>query len=347
MAKLHLDPVQSARSIDLVYITDAAAGIQRHRRGKAFSYTYKEKRVSDKAIIARIRKLAIPPAWQNVWICWQENGHIQATGFDARNRKQYRYHPMWSELRRETKFQHLLDFGRQLPALRLQLEKDVASRELNEKKVVATVISLMERSYIRIGNEKYEKENGSFGLTTLKDQHVAVEGGTVKFAFKGKKGIFHNITLKNKKLAKIVKECRDIPGKELFQYYDQNGQRQSIDSGMVNRYIKEVAGDAFSAKDFRTWAGSLAMLRAFHSMEKAIAEKERKSNVLKALDAVSLQLGNTRTVCRKYYVHPGIIEKYTASQLDKYLSQLNDIEKNDNKSGYTQEEALLLKILGG
>jgi len=220
----------------------------------------------------------------------------------------------------------------------------LAKKEIGEEKVIATVISLMERTYIRIGNNDYEKLYGSYGLTTLKDKHVQVEGDTIKFSFKGKKGIYHDITLKNRKLARTVQACRDIAGKELFQYYDANGTKKSIDSGMVNRYIKEASGGDFSAKDFRTWAGTLNILRAFRAMGEC-GEADLKKNVTAALDEVSKQLGNTRTVCKKYYVHPGIIELYEQNNLQKYLKELDSIEKADNLAGLTSEERVLMKIL--
>jgi len=218
LLKIHHDPALAAETFNLIYISDESEGIHRLKKGKGFAYLFKEQVVKDKATIQRIKKLAIPPAWEKVWICQMENGHLQATGYDARSRKQYRYHPLWNYLRNETKYHHLLEFGKGLPNLRLRLEKDLALKDISANKVIATVISLMERTYIRVGNESYEKMNGSFGLTTLKDKHVDIEGDALKFSFKGKKGIFHNISLKNKKLAKAVKECRDIPGKELFQY---------------------------------------------------------------------------------------------------------------------------------
>jgi DNA topoisomerase I len=343
--EIHSNPQLAAEAANLVYIANAKNGIARKRRGKGFIYILQNSAVKDKAVIERIKKLAIPPAWENVWICHLENGHLQATGFDARKRKQYRYHALWNYLRNETKFHHLLEFGRALPQLRLQLEKDMAQKEITESKVIATVISVMERTYIRIGNETYEKENGSFGLTTLKDRHVNINGDTIIFSFNGKKNVHHNISLKNKKLAKAVKDCKDIPGKELFQYYDENKERKSIDSGMVNNYIKQAAGGNFSAKDFRTWAASLNILHSFAAMEDAIDEKQRKMNVLQALDNVSVRLGNTRTVCKKYYVHPGIIELYEQDKLKDYLSQLNKIEEPDNKSGLTIAEQLLMRVL--
>jgi DNA topoisomerase-1 len=343
--KIHHNPELTASAVNLVYVSDTVDGIRRIKKGNDFSYTFKDAVVKDKEVIDRIKKLAIPPAWQKVWICNLENGHLQATGYDARMRKQYRYHALWNYLRNETKFHNMLEFGKALPLLRLRLEKDMSQTLLNETKVIATVISLMERTYIRIGNESYEKANGSYGLTTLKDKHVAIKGDTLKFSFKGKKSIDHQITLKNKKLAKAVKDCRDIPGRELFQYYDADGQHKSIDSSMVNNYIKEATGGSFTAKDFRTWAGSLSILHSFSAMEDAMNETDKKKNVLKALDEVSNRLGNTRTVCRKYYVHPGIIEMYENNKLQHYIKQLNQIEVDDNIAGLTLEEQVLMKVL--
>lgn len=343
--KIDKDYSRAARAADLVYVNDQQQGIRRVKKGKAFAYTYKDELLKDEEEILRIRKLAIPPAWKHVWICPRENGHLQATGVDARGRKQYRYHKLWGDLRNETKFHRLREFGKALPALRLKVEEDLTKKDLSEDKVLATVISLMERTYIRIGSEDYEKLYGSYGLTTLKDKHVKVNGNTVQFSFTGKKGIEQKVTIKNKKLARLVKKCRDIPGKELFQYYDAEGRRQPIDSGMVNRYIKEATGGDFSAKDFRTWAGTLNMLRAFCAMENPEGDSACKKNVLAALDEVSKKLGNTRTVCRKYYVHPGIIRLYEEQALDKYLKELDKIEEPDERTGIAREEQVLMKIL--
>jgi DNA topoisomerase-1 len=252
---------------------------------------------------------------------------------------------MWNKLRNETKFHRLYEFGKILPQLRLKLENDLALKELSQQKVLATVISLMERTYIRVGNNEYEKANGSYGLTTLKDKHVALKGDKMLFTFNGKKGIEQNISLKNKKLARMVKQCRDIPGKELFQYYDADGNRKSIDSGMVNQYIKDVSGYDCSAKDFRTWAGSVHALQAFRSLGEALTATESKKNILSALDEVSKKLGNTRTVCKKYYVHPALIQLYEENNLSGYLKELDMLEEPDNKSGLTAEEKVLMKIL--
>lgn len=342
---VHRDYEGAASVVKLVYVTDKAPGIMRKKKGKGFAYEYDHKPFTDKTALERIRKLAIPPAWSNVWICVLPNGHIQATGLDARQRKQYRYHALWQVVRTETKFHHVYEFGKALPALRLQVEKDMARKELCEEKVLATVVSLMERTFIRIGSNEYEKANGSYGLTTLKDKHVAVSGDAIRFSFTGKKGISHQISLHNKKLAKVVKQCRDIPGKELFQYYDAAGNRKAIDSGMVNHYIQAATGMDFTAKDFRTWAGSVQALQAFCAVGEALTETDCKKNINAMLDVVSEKLGNTRTVCKKYYVHPGLIQLYQDQKLQHYLKQLDQLEEPDDLSGLTQEETVLMKIL--
>ena len=336
---------EAAVAAHLLYVKDSEPGITRVKKGKGFAYYFQDKAIKTKKELDRIRKLVIPPAWMNVWICPLENGHIQATGLDLRKRKQYRYHELWNKLRNETKYHRLYEFGKVLPKLRLQVEKDMAIKDLNQQKVLATIISLMERTYIRVGSNEYEKMNGSYGLTTLKDKHVAITGDKILFSFKGKKGIEHHISLKNKKLARMVKQCRDIPGKELFQYYDADGQRRSIDSGMVNHYIHEAAGSDFSAKDFRTWAGSVHALQAFRSLGEALTVSENKKNIVAALDEVSKKLGNTRTVCKKYYVHPALIKLYEENNLAGYLSELDKLEEPDNKTGLTAEERVLMKIL--
>lgn len=345
--KIDRDYTQAAKMADLVYVSDKDAGITRKKKGSGFAYYDGDDLVTDEKTLERIRKLAIPPAWTGVWICKKANGHIQATGYDAKERKQYRYHPAWELLRNETKFHHLYEFGKVLPSIRLKVEEDLSKKELSEEKVLATVVSLMERTFIRVGNDDYEKLYGSYGLTTLKDKHVKVNGSTVHFSFKGKKGIYHDITLRNRKLARLVQMCKDIPGKELFQYIGPDGEHRSIDSGMVNRYIKEAGGGDFTAKDFRTWAGTLHILQTFCSMDDPESDSDRKKNILAALDEVSHKLGNTRSVCKKYYVHPGIIRLYEERSLNKYLQELDAIEKEDNLSGLTSEERVLMKILSG
>jgi DNA topoisomerase-1 len=343
--KIDRDYTKAAKAADLTYVNVNDPGIRRLKKGKSFVYLYDNRPLKSKSELERIRKLAIPPAWTNVWICPKENGHIQATGFDLRKRKQYRYHQLWSTLRNETKFHRLYEFGKLIPTIRLKIEEDMRKKELCEEKVIATVISLMERTYIRIGNDDYEKLYGSYGLTTLKDNHVKIEGDKISFSFKGKKGIEHKISLKNKRLAKMIKQCRDLPGKELFQYLDAEGNRKSIDSGMVNRYIKDAAGGDFTAKDFRTWAGTLNIIRAFRSIGEASSDSDCKKKIVAALDEVSKKLGNTRTVCKKYYVHPGIIKLYEEKSLHKYLGELEKIEQPDDLTGITTEEKILMKIL--
>ncbi|HEY2726102.1 MAG TPA: DNA topoisomerase IB [Parafilimonas sp.] len=343
--EINKDYLRTAEAAKLIYVSDKEQGIIRIKKGKSFSYVFKNSPIKDKNQLERIKKLVLPPAWENVWICYYENGHIQATGYDTKKRKQYRYHALWNAMRNETKFHKLYEFGKVLPQLRLKVEEDMQLKELSEKKVLATVISLMERTYIRVGNAEYEKMNGSFGLTTLKDKHVKINGSEITFAFKGKRGISHNISLKNKRLAKAVKDCRDIPGKELFQYYNENKERRSIDSSMLNNYIKEVTGADFSAKDFRTWAGSLQMLRSLKVLEKADTASKLKSNIVAALNEVSIKLGNTRTVCKKYYVHPGILSMYENNEIENYLKELDGIEEPDEKTGLTKDEKVLMKIL--
>jgi len=345
LLKADKDYEKAASIINLVYVRDTESGISRLKKGKGFTYYFDNKPVKDKKDLERIKKLVIPPAWKNVWICPLENGHLQATGLDAKQRKQYLYHLLWQQLRNETKFHKLYEFGKVLPQLRLRLEQDLEEKELTQRKVLAAVISLMERTYIRVGNIDYEKLYGSYGLTTLKDKHVNINGENIHFSFKGKKGVQHNITLHSKKLARIVKECREIPGKELFQYYDKEGNRRSIDSGMVNAYIKEATCMDFTAKDMRTWAGTIHAMHALWSIGDATTEVECKKNIVAALDAVSEKLGNTRSVCKKYYVHPLLIQLYQEKKLTKYMEDLDKIEEYDNISGLTSEEQVLMKIL--
>lgn len=345
ISKIIKDPIKTAEAINLRYVHDTEPGIIRKKKGDSYHYVHGEIKVTDEEHLKRIKSLVIPPAWENVWICALENGHLQATGLDVKMRKQYRYHPAWNLLRNHTKFYRLLEFGKALPSIRLHLEKALSQKELSKEKVLATVVSLMERTNIRVGNNIYEKLYGSFGLTTLKDKHVNIKSDSVKFSFVGKKGIKHDITLKNKKLAAIVQRCKDIPGKELFQYYADDGSRHSIDSGMVNDYIRTISGHDFTAKDFRTWAGTVNAFLAFKEIGLAETETASKKNIIQALDKVAEHLGNTRTVCKKYYVHPLIISLYENKSLDKYFKQLDTIEVDDNKADLTADEKVIMKIL--
>ncbi len=342
LEKVADDPVKSARAVNLVYVHDTQPGIKRRRAGtKNFNYYFHDEKITDEETLQRIKKLVIPPAWENVWICKKENGHLQATGTDVKGRKQYRYHHNWNKLRSETKYVRLHEFGKNMPAIRDQLEKDIAQPGMHLEKVVAAIVMIMERTTIRVGNSFYEKLYGSFGLTTLKNKHVKISGSQIKFIFKGKKSVEHNISLRSKRLATIVKKCFDIPGKELFQFYDRDGNIHDIDSGMVNDYIKRISIGEFSSKDFRTWAGTVHALVKCKEFGIADSQKETKRNTLEILDAVAKHLGNTRTVCKKYYVHPLVLDLYESGDLKKYLS----IPEEKDDSGYTPEEKILMMIL--
>lgn len=343
LAGLATDPVQSARAANLVYVTGAEAGITRKLKGASFIYYKNGKPVKDKQDLERISKLVLPPAWQNVWICPVPEGHLQATGYDARGRKQYKYHANWIALRNQTKFSHMYDFGKALPRIRRKLSAHLNTPGLNLEKVLAAVVSVMQHTSVRIGNSSYEKEYGSYGLTTLKDKHVQKTKAGVQFSFKGKKGVYQQVELTNKRLAHIVQQCKDIPGKELFQYYDEDGKHYAIDSGMVNNYIREISGDSFTAKDFRTWFGSIKALQHLKEAGCCETEKERKAKIIEAIDAVALHLGNTRTVCRKYYIHPVVLSYYSENLLSDYFKSNKAASIND--VGLSVDEKAMLKIL--
>jgi len=333
---------QAARAVNLLYVSDQQPGITRKKKGNNFVYSFRGKPIREKKELERIKKLAIPPSWTDVWICPSANGHIQATGIDMNKRKQYRYHSEWHGLRTHTKFHRLYEFGKSLPRLRRKIRKDLKESGLTEKKVLATVVNLMEQTFIRVGSNGYEKQYGSYGLTTLKDKHVAVKKENIRFSFTGKKGIEHSITIRNKKLARIIKQCRDIPGKELFQYYTEDGQRKSIDSGMVNNYIKEAAAGDFSAKDFRTWAGSLHALGCLRTRAKGESATAIRKNIVSVLDEVSTKLGNSRSICRKYYVHPSLIQLYEENKLERFC-KTSSVDSKGN--GLSAGEKILLSIV--
>jgi DNA topoisomerase-1 len=333
---------EAAASIaKLIYVNDKDAGITRVKKGKGFAYFYKEDCIDDQKELERIKKLVIPPAWTNVWICRSPNGHIQVTGHDARGRKQYKYHSRWTALQQETKFHRMYEFGKALPALRKRVQKDLSQPGFPENKVLAMVISIMERTCIRIGNDGYEKLYGSYGLTTLKNKHVTIQGDTITFSFKGKKGVYHKISLRNKKFARIIKQCKAIPGSELFQYYDENGEPKKVDSGQVNQYIKECLDQEFTTKDFRTWSGTLMMLQLLKSATPCTTDADYQKNIVEAYKEVSQTLGNTVAVCKKYYVHPELIKLYKEEALSRYLNNNSSEEKTDLSS----DEACLMKIL--
>lgn len=339
------DAEKAAHAVKLVYVQDSQPGIVRVKKGKTFHYFFGKKRLVDKQTLTRINKLVIPPAWENVWICSLDNGHLQATGLDARKRKQYRYHAHWNLLRNHTKFYRLYDFGKSLPSIRKQLVKDLALPGLPAEKVLAAVICLMDQTGMRIGNDMYEKLYGSFGLTTLKNRHVKITGSKMQFVYKGKKGVAQNVSLKDKHLAKIVKQCSDIPGKELFQYYAEDGSHKKIDSGMVNTYLKSITGKDFTAKDFRTWSGTVQAIIAFKSFGSAETIADIQHNIVAAMDEVAGYLGNTRTVCKKYYVHPIVTDLYEKKSLDSYLKKMANNTAIKKEGALNSAEKLLLFIL--
>lgn len=341
--KIAKDYEAAASVANLNYVNDKDAGISRIKKGKGFSYTSGDKPVDDEATLERIKKLVIPPAWTDVWICKSPNGHIQATGKDVRGRKQYKYHPRWTSIQQETKFHRMYLFGKVLPQIRKKIQKDIAQEGFPESKVLASVVGVMERTYIRVGNNGYEKLYGSYGLTTLKNKHVDVKGDTVTFSFKGKKGVYHEISMKSKKFARIIKQCKSIPGSELFQYYDSNGELKKVDSGQVNQYLKECAAEEVTTKDFRTWAGTLMMMRILKVAPPCEKQTDIQKIIVDGFKQVSSKLGNTVAVCKKYYVHPELINLYQHNQLAKFFTK--DLSPSDSETGLTAEEHLLMKIL--
>jgi DNA topoisomerase-1 len=325
-------------------VSDASPGIRRRRSGRGFSYVTADGRtLRDKVTLARIRSLAIPPAYTDVWICPIPNGHLQATGRDARGRKQYRYHPRWREVRDETKFGRMLSFSEALPRLRQRIEQDLAQPGLPREKVLATVVRLLECTGIRVGNEEYARNNRSFGLTTLRDHHVEISGSTLRFEFRGKSGKTHRVALNDRRLARIVARCQAVPGAELFQYVDDDGRRDAIDSGDVNDYLRGITGEDFTAKDFRTWAGTLQAVAALEELGPAATAREAKSAVLRAIDQVAERLNNTRAVCRKYYVHPAVLERYEAGTLHAALR--NGKARGPATPGLEPDEQALVRLL--
>jgi DNA topoisomerase I len=316
------DPELHAEEAGLRYITDDVEGVRRRRAGKGFSYIGPGgRRITDAERIAWFKRLAIPPAWTDVWISPIRSGHIQATGRDARGRKQYRYHPRWREVRDAAKYGRLIEFARALPRIRRRTERDLRRRGLPREKVLALVVRLLESTLIRVGNEEYARENRSFGLATMRDRHVTGDGSTLRFTFKGKSGKEHEVPVRDRRLARLVGECQELPGQELFQYVDADGRRQPIDSGAVNDYLREVSGDDFTAKDFRTWAGTVAASMALADFLEIDDEAGRKKAVVDAIETVARQLGNTPTVCRACYVHPDVLDAYLDGTMVEALAE--------------------------
>jgi DNA topoisomerase-1 len=333
LEKIGSDPKTTAKSVGLRYAANSGNGIFRQGSKDHFTYVDQDgKKVKDKDALDRIKRLVIPPAWENVWISPYENGHLQVTGTDVKGRKQYRYHANWNKIRNQSKFYRLRRFAQALPKIRSQVDKDLNRKGLPFEKVVALVVKLIEMTNIRIGNDAYKKLYGSFGLTTLRDKHVKFEQSKAIFEFVGKKGVKHNISLESKKLANLVRQCKEIPGQELFQYYDDEGKRHSIGSADVNNYLKEITEEDFTAKDFRCWAGSVNALHQFQESEIPQTQTESRHKIIEVLDLVASKLGNTRTVCKKYYVHPTVIAAYERGTIWNYkladkISELNPEEE--------------------
>ena len=302
---------ETARRAGLVYVSDGFAGIRRKGVGKGWSfYDPSGKLITDKAERKRILSLAIPPAWTDVWISPDPRGHIQVTARDARGRKQYRYHTTYREARDASKFRHMLEFSEMLPGIREQVERDLGAADLSRKQILATVVRLLDKTLIRVGNQEYARDNNSFGLTTLRTRHVKVKGADLRFTFRGKSGVEHTVALTDRRLARIIQRVQDLPGHELFQYLDSEGNRQVVSSGDVNEYLREMTEGEVTAKNFRTWAGTMLAAQELRRMGPAETVKDAEKNVIAAVDAVAKRLGNTRAVCRKYYIHPTVISSY-------------------------------------
>ena len=340
------DPKESAAEAGLWYVSDHSSGTIRRRRGRSFSYYGQTGRlVKEPSELKRIRSLAIPPAWEKVWICPRANGHLQATGIDARGRKQYKYHPTWRTVRDEAKFERLLAFAEVLPRIRKRIDKDMRRADLTREKVLATVVWLLEVSLIRIGNEEYAKENQSFGLTTMRNRHAKINGSIIRFQFRGKSGKQHKVDVSDRRAAKIVQKCQDLPGQQLFEYEGHSGEICSIGSEDVNNYLQSIAGQSFTAKDFRTWAGTVLAAIALGKMEEVDSHALAKKNVVTAIEAVARLLGNTVAICRKCYIHPAIPTSYLNGTLARNLRLRADSEIAEHLHKLKPEEAAVITLL--
>jgi DNA topoisomerase-1 len=339
------DMLEAAREAGLRYTTDDRPGVQRRRSGRGFRYVGPDgAAITDKSEIQRIRRLAIPPAWTKVWICADPRGHLQATGRDAKGRKQYRYHPRFREVRDENKYWRMADFAKVLPRIRKRVDEDLASPQLTREKVLATVVRLLEITLIRIGSDEYAKQNRHFGLTTLREQHVEVEGSRMRFRFTGKSGKVHDVDARDRRVARIIDRLQDLPGQDLFQYVGEDGEPHKIDSDDVNAYLRGIAGQEFTAKDFRTWAGTVLAAQSLASCEPVANERFAKKNVSAAIASVAERLGNTPAVCRKAYVHPAILEGYLDGELARALRRRAEREPRDHPT-LREEEQQVLRFL--
>ena len=337
----------AARAAHLRYVSDRRPGIRRVRTPKGFRYVAPDgSRITDEETISRIQKLAIPPAYEQVWICPDANGHLQAAGRDARGRKQYRYHPRWRQVRDESKYAKMLVFGRVLPTIRTRVEHDLALHGLPRERVLAAAVRLLETTMMRVGNEEYAKANKSYGLTTLRNRHVKVQGGSIHFDFRGKHGLEHHIDLNDRRLAKIIKRLQDLPGQDLFEYLDEDGTVRTVTSEDVNAYLREITGEDITAKDFRTWAATNLAAVALKELEAFDSATKAKKNVVRAVEAVSQMLGNTPTICRKCYIHPAIFDGYLDGSLLDALRRRAEQALAEPRSGLSAEEAAVVAFLG-
>lgn len=341
-----VEPREAAEEAGLRYVHDDEPGISRRKRGKGFAYRLPDGTlITDRKERERLNALAVPPAYTDVWICTDPDGHLQATGRDAKGRKQYRYHPRFREVREATKYEHMLDFARRLPGIRATVDRHMRKRGLPREKVLATVVHLLETTMIRVGNDEYARANKSFGLTTLKDRHVDVSGGRLVFEFKGKSGKKWSLDYKDKRVARIVKASQDLPGQHLFQYEDEDGERREVTSTDVNDYLREIAGEGITAKDFRTWTGTVLAALALAEFEEFDSDAAAKKNVRAAIERVAARLGNTPAVCRKAYVHPEVIDSYLSKELKLEIGEEIDRELSEELEGLRPEEAVVLTFL--
>jgi DNA topoisomerase I len=341
-----LAPADAAQAAGLRYVSDNMPGISRRRAGKGFCYRSADGQpIKDPKELARIRSLVIPPAWRNVWICPDANGHLQATGLDARGRKQYLYHPGWRLIRDRVKFDRMIAFAQALPAIRARVAADQARRGLPREKVLAAIVGLLEVTLIRVGNTAYARENGSYGLTTLRDRHVDFGGTKLVFEYRGKGGKQHRVSLRDRRLARIVRSCKELPGQHLFQYLDENGERRAIGSADVNAYLEEITGQPFTAKDFRTWAGTVLAALALSELECPTSQTAAGRTVTRAIEQVAAQLGNTVSVCRKSYIHPEVVASYLDGRLPEHFKERAAAVARQELAGLREEETALLALL--
>jgi DNA topoisomerase-1 len=340
------DPPAAAKAAGLRYVHDSKPGITRARVGEAFRYLDAGGDViDDEATLARIKSLAIPPAWTDVWICPYPNGHLQATGRDAKGRKQYRYHPKWRTVRDDSKYERMLNFGKALPQIRREVDRALKLPGLPRDKVLATIVYLLEATMMRIGNEEYARTNKSFGLTTLRSRHVRIDGSDVEFRFRGKSGVYHQVKVHDRRLARIIQRTRDLPGQELFHYVDDDGATHSVGSHDVNDYLRTITGEDYTAKDFRTWSGTVLAALALQEFEKFDSQAQARKNIVRAIESVAEKLGNTPSICRKCYVHPAVLEAYLEGSVLEALRARTEQELVGDLHALQPEEAAVLAML--